>query len=70
MEETVTDETLAGDLLQGMAAISHYVGIPERRGYYLPERKLIPAFKIGEVWCLRKSTMNRRIETLESGGES
>ena len=61
------DETLADDLLQGIPAIAPYLGVPERRGYYLAERKLIPAFKWGDTWCLRKSTMQRRIEKLEAG---
>jgi hypothetical protein len=59
------NESLATDLLDGMPAIARSYGCSERRGYYLAENKLIPAFKVGEKWCARKSTLKRHIESLE-----
>jgi hypothetical protein len=63
---SVENETLANDLLDGMPAIAKFYGCTERRGYYLAENKLIPAFKMGEKWQARKSTLKRYIENLEA----
>jgi hypothetical protein len=59
-------DELATDLLDGMPAIAKFYGCPVRRGYYLAENKLIPAFKVGEKWCARKSTLKAHIEKLEA----
>jgi hypothetical protein len=42
---------LAGDLIWGAAAIAAELGIEERRAFYLLDRRLIPARKIGTLWC-------------------
>ena len=60
-------EKLADDLLDGMPAIARFYGCTDRRGYYLAENKLIPAFKVGDKWCARKSTLKAHIEKLEAG---
>ena len=60
------ESELAADLLDGMPAIAKFYGCTERRGYYLAENKLIPAFKVGEKWCARKSTLRTHIEKLEA----
>jgi len=60
------DQDLAADLLDGMPAIAKFYGCTERRGYYLVENKLIPAFKVGDKWCVRKSTLKAHIEKLEA----
>ena len=59
-------QDLATDLLDGMPAIAKFYGCSERRGYYLAENRLIPAFKVGEKWCARKSTLRAHIEKLEA----
>ena len=61
------ESELAADLLDGMPAIAKFYGCTERRGYYLAENKLIPAFKVGEKWCARKSTLQNPYR--EAGGE-
>jgi hypothetical protein len=41
-------EDIAEDLLDGMKAISRFVGTSERRGFYLAEKGLLPGvFKQG-----------------------
>ena len=60
------DPDLAADLLDGMPAIAKFYGCTERRGYYLVENKLIPAFKVGDKWCARKSTLRSHVEKLEA----
>jgi hypothetical protein len=62
----MTDTDEAQDMLQGMAEIAVFTGNSERRTNYLLERKRLPAFKIGNIWHMRKSTYRAFIERLES----
>lgn len=59
---------LAGDLLDGVPAISAFTGWPQRRVYYLAERGLIPLFKLDEKgkWQALKSTLRRHISNTEN----
>ena len=57
---------LRDDLLKGAASIADYIGESPRRTFYLLEHGLIPGFKRGGRWNLRKSTMIRHIEKLEA----
>jgi hypothetical protein len=41
------DAALAADLIWGVKAISAFIGIPVRRGYYLIERCAIPVHRLG-----------------------
>jgi hypothetical protein len=59
-------DDLANDLLEGVPAIAAFSGWSTRRTYYLAENKLIPAFKLGEKWAARKSTLRKHIEGLEA----
>ena len=59
-------DDLANVLLEGVPAIAAFSGWSRRRTYYLAENKLIPAFKIGEKWAARKSTLRKHIESLET----
>jgi hypothetical protein len=50
--------SMAQDLLDGMKAVSDFTGMPERRCYYLAERKLLPGvFKQGSRWIGLKSVI-------------
>ena len=44
------DHPIAGDLIWGAAAIGDEIGIGERKAFYLLDRRLIPARKIGGLW--------------------
>lgn len=57
---------LRDDLLKGAAAIGDHIGESPRRTFYLLEHGLIPGFKQGGRWNLRKSTMLKHIEKLEA----
>jgi hypothetical protein len=59
--------SLADDLLDGVPAIAAYLGVDERRAYYLVQSKQIPAFKLGSKWTARKSSINRQIDAYERG---
>ena len=63
------DEALSGDLLDGAERIAEFTGWPTRRVFYLLEKGLIPAFKIGNRWTARKSRLRRHIENLEGAGK-
>jgi len=60
------NEDLADDLLDGVPAIAAFAGWSRRRTYYLAENKLIPTFKLGEKWAVRKSTLRKHLEKLEA----
>jgi hypothetical protein len=48
--------TLADDILDGVKAISEFLGQPERRTYYLAEKGLLDGvFKQGSRWIGLKS---------------
>ena len=57
---------LSDDMLEGAEAISEFFGWKLRRTYYLLERGLVPCFKVGKIWCARRSTLTAHIEKLES----
>jgi hypothetical protein len=57
--------SLSEDLLDGVSAIAAYLGLQERRTYYLLESKQLPAFKIGGKWAARKSSLIRQIDAYE-----
>jgi excisionase family DNA binding protein len=68
--ERLKMQDLAEDLLDGVPAIARFTGWTKRRVYYLAEQKLIPAFKVGERWCCRKSTLRNHVERLEAKGKA
>ena len=57
---------LADDLIGGVKAIAKHTGEAERRTYYMLERGLLPAFKIGDRWYMRKSKYLAMIAKLEA----
>ena len=59
--------SLKDDLLDSVDAIAEYMNKSPRQTYYLLERGLLPAFKLGGKWQARKSTLHRHIEQLEAG---
>jgi hypothetical protein len=61
-----SDISIADDMLRGAEAIGEYIGEDKRRTFYLLESQLIPAFKIGALWHMRKSSYQRYIEQLEA----
>jgi hypothetical protein len=56
-------DNLAGDLLNGMASIAHFVGMDERRCYFLATRGMLPGvFKQGGQWIGLKSKIREGYE--------
>ena len=58
---------LADDVLKGAREIGEFLGMSERRVYWLLENNQIPAFKLGTSWYARKSKLMAHIEELEQG---
>jgi hypothetical protein len=50
-------ENLSEDLLEGVAAIAKFTGIPSRRVFYLAENNQLPLFKVGNRWCALRSVL-------------
>jgi excisionase family DNA binding protein len=62
--ESESDD-LSEDLLDGADEIAEFTGWSRRRVFYLLEKGLIPAFKVGKRWTARKSRLKRHFEKLE-----
>jgi hypothetical protein len=61
-------ENIADDKLNGIAEISRFIGEPERRGFYLAEKGLLPGvFKQGNRWVGLKSKIREGYNRLASG---
>ena len=61
------EQRLGDDLIAGGPAIAAELGETKRRAYYLLETGLIPGFKIGNRWYVRRSTLATLIDRLERG---
>lgn len=64
------ETTLADDLMVGAKAISEWLGIAQRKIFYMAETGQLPLFKIGGKWAGRKSTIQKRIAELEAQAQS
>jgi hypothetical protein len=63
-------DNLAGDLLNGMAAIADFVGKDERRCYFLATKGMLPGvFKQGGQWIGLKSKIREGYERAAGGGQ-
>jgi hypothetical protein len=58
------DASLADDLLRGVKEIAAFIGEPPRRTFYLLEKKLIPAGKVGANYIASKRTLRTHYERL------
>lgn len=64
-----TDSGTELDLIWGAKAIAKEMNAPERRVYYMLERRKIPAKKIGTLWVAsRKGLRAHFAEAFETGG--
>lgn len=68
--ESITDNSLSEDFLDGAERIGAYGGWSARRTFYLLEKGLIPAFKIGNRWIARKTRLRQHFEELENAATS
>jgi len=54
----------AADKLRGVKAIARYIDETERRTYYLLEKKLIPAGKLGATWIASRRALAEHFSRL------
>lgn len=64
------ESELASDMLYGIAEISSYLGMESRSTNHLAATNRLPVFKIGAMFCARKSTLLKHIETLEAAASA
>ncbi len=57
-------ESLADNILDGVAAYSEFTGWPPRRVYYMLEKGQLPGGKIGNRWIGSKRAVRQRLESL------
>lgn len=55
------------DLIQGAAAAAKYCGLKRRKIYRLVETKQLPYIRIGRCLFFRKSELNARFRSANSG---
>lgn len=60
-----TDTNRESDFLHGAAAIAKFRNEPKRRTYYLLERGLLPAAKLGDSWEASKERLREHQRELE-----
>jgi hypothetical protein len=61
---------LAVDLIWGAAAIARELGLAERRVFYMLDRRLLPARKIGALWCASRTQLRAAFLGAEPRGEA
>ena len=57
---------LADDLLVGAVAIGEFIGYDTRRTMHVLQSGQIPAFKIGQIWHAKRSTLTAFIDELDT----
>ncbi|WP_374829647.1 DNA-binding protein [Paenochrobactrum pullorum] len=60
------DNILAADLLTGADAIATFLGWNRRQVYHAVSKRTLPAFKLGDMVCARKSKIIAFIEAQEA----
>ncbi len=68
-ETALSTEAFASDILEGASPIATHIGKTIRQTNYLLETGQLPAFKIGKIWHMRRSTFQRHIEQLEAAAQ-
>ena len=58
---------IGDDLIAGGPAIAAELGESTRRAYYLLEAGLLPGFRIGRRWYVRRTSLVAFIDRLERG---
>jgi hypothetical protein len=63
-ESGADSEKLGNDILSGVPEIAAFIGETVRRTYYLLEKGLIPAGKLGSVWVASKRKLRGHYDDL------
>src|SRR5580704_460953 len=68
VEANAQDRGIADDLLRGAAAIAEFLfgdSSHRRKVFHLAAKSRLPVFKLGSMWCARKSVLLKWIEDQE-----
>jgi hypothetical protein len=60
----MSDTSFADDLLRGVPEIAEFLDEQERRVYYLLDRGLLPAGKLGDRWVASKAALRQHFAKL------
>jgi hypothetical protein len=61
---------LADDLIWGIKNIAQEINRTERQTHYLADQKLIPAFKVGNLWAARRSAIRQSMIERENAARA
>lgn len=64
--EKAANDNIAGDILQGAAAIAAFLGFKRRTIYHLVASGGLPSFRMGDIVCARRSTLTAWIAEQEA----
>ena len=67
MNDPKTEAPLVDDLLDGVQAIATFTGFSRRRCFYLLERELLPAGKLGTRWIASRAAVRRALTQIATG---
>ncbi|MGO8738799.1 hypothetical protein [Rhodoblastus sp.] len=70
MEHTEANQpnSLSGDMLHGIKAISDFIGWPERTTYHAAASGTLPGvFQLGRKWCALKSEIRSGLQARARG---
>jgi hypothetical protein len=59
-------DSLASDLMVGVAEIGEFIGKSPRQVDYMVRNDMLPVFKVGNVWHARRSTVLAHFARLEA----
>ena len=65
----MSDDSLAEDLLDGVAAYSEFTGWNPRKIYYMLEKGLLPGGKSGNRWLGSKQVVRRHLKSITGAQE-
>ena len=65
----MSHDSLAEDLLDGVAAYAEFLGWPTRRCYYMLERGQLPGGKSGNRWLGSKQVVRRHLKSITGAQE-
>ena len=62
-------DSIADDILDGVAAYVEFLGWPKRRIYYLLEKGHLPGGKFGDRWVGSKQVVRRHMKSITGAQE-
>jgi hypothetical protein len=67
IETTAANDSIGNDLLYGATAIGDFLGVGEKRVFYLAARKILPIGHLGANLIASKTALRERYEQITRG---